>query len=174
MIAELQRLHPVAHVRVLLLPAHRVRVVGEAAQPGERVIDVAAAIGGLQRGVVGGDGGNADFLRAPVEVGADRVGREQHERAHAGVRVVRALRVRVASGCRAERKQRRPVAPVRPDRQPRPGNEPDAVAQRVQSLDARECGYIMRKASLSMSSLPLSRRGQYGTPELTSQRSNRA
>ena len=37
---ELQRLHPVAHFRALFLPAHRVRVVGETAQPCERVIDV--------------------------------------------------------------------------------------------------------------------------------------
>ena len=128
-------------VRVLLLPAHRVGVVGEAAQPRERVIDVAAAIGGLQRGVVGGDGGDADFLRPPVEVGADRVGREQHERAHAGVRVERALGVRVAAGRRAERKQRRPVAPVRPDRQSRPDDEADAVAQRVQALDAGDVAH---------------------------------
>ena len=70
---ELQRLHPVAHFRMLLLPAYWVWVVGETTQPGERMIDV-TAIGGLQCGVIGSDCGNTHFLGAPVEVTSDRVG----------------------------------------------------------------------------------------------------
>ena len=89
-----------------------------------------------QRFVAGQGGGDADFLRAPIEIGADRVGREDHERAHAGVRVVQALGVRVAPGRGAERKQRRPVAPVAADRQLGADDDAEAVAQRVQLLDA--------------------------------------
>ena len=57
------------------------------------------------------------------------------------MRVERALRVRVAAGRRAEREQRRPVAPVTPDRQSRPDDEADAVAQRVQALDAGDVAH---------------------------------
>ena len=85
----------------------------------------------------------------------------------------RALGMRVAPGRRAERKQAGAVAAVAPDRQHRAYDEPDAVAQRVQP-STPGMWLIMRKASLSMSSLPLSSRGQYGTPASISQRSNRA
>jgi hypothetical protein len=78
---ELQRLHSITHVRVLLLPAHRVRVVGEATKPRERVINITTAIVGFQCGVTGGSRSNTYFLSAPVEVSSNRVGREQHERA---------------------------------------------------------------------------------------------
>src|SRR5262245_61184794 len=49
--------------------------------------------------------------------------------------------MRVSSGCRAEREQRGPVAPVRPDRQARPDDKADAVAQRVYSCDAGDVAH---------------------------------
>ena len=115
----------------------RVGVVGEAAQLRERVIDVAAAIGGHQRGIAGLGGGDADFLGAPVQIGADRVGREHHEAsACRRARCTGSWRGRCGrSRCRTETAIGR-LRPSASDRQPRLGDEADAVAQRVQSLDA--------------------------------------
>src|SRR5262245_35438461 len=108
---------------------HWVRIVGEAKHEGEGVVDVASLIGSDQSGVAGQSGSNADLLRAPIEIGADGVLREQNESANAGMSVVGAPGVRVASGSGAERKQRRTIAPVAADRQSRLHNEAQAVAQ---------------------------------------------
>src|SRR5262249_50836444 len=81
------------------------------------------------------------LLAAPVEVTSDRVGREQHKRAHARMRVEWASRMRISSGRRTERKQRGPVTSVRPDRQSRPDNESDAVTQRGYSCDAGDMAH---------------------------------
>ena len=122
---------------LLCLPTLGVGVVGQPAQLGERVINVTAAVGIHQRLIARQRGGNPDLLRAPVEIDADRVGREHHERPHAGVCVEQALGVRVAAGGGAERKQARPVAAVAADRQLRAHDDAEAVAQRVQPLDRR-------------------------------------
>ena len=58
---------------LLLLPLFRIEIDRQAAQLGERVIDIAVAIVGHQRFVAGQRRGNADFLRSPVEIDADRV-----------------------------------------------------------------------------------------------------
>ena len=58
--------------------------------------------------------------------------------------------MRVPAGRSAERKQRRPVAPVRPDRQSRPDDEPDAVAQRVQSLHARNVAHHAKGVAIDV------------------------
>ena len=137
--AELQRLHPLALAGVVVLPAFESVVVGQAAELGERVIDVARQIVVHQRLVAASRRGNADFLRSPIEIDPDRVGRKLHERAHAGVRVEQALGVRVAAGGGAERKQARPVAAVTADRNPGPHDDAEAVAQRVQAFDRRVC-----------------------------------
>ena len=71
---ELQRLHALADIRVLVLPTHGIGVVGEAAQARECVIDVATAVVRLQRGVTGDGSGDADLLRPPVEIGPDGIG----------------------------------------------------------------------------------------------------
>jgi hypothetical protein len=114
-----------------------IRVGGQPTHARQRVIDVAVSIVVLQRLVAGQGGGNADLLRSPVEVDADCVGREHHEGPHAGVRVEQALGVGVAARGGAERKQRRAIATVSPDRQLGPHDEAEAVAQRVKPLDAR-------------------------------------
>ena len=51
--------------------------------PRQRVIDVAGGIVAHQRLVAGQGGRDSDLLRSPIEIAADRVGREDHERAHA-------------------------------------------------------------------------------------------
>src|SRR5262249_47432536 len=95
---ELQRLHALPNVRVFPLPALRVGVAGEATNASERVVDVAAAVRLAQGAVFGQGGGDPDLLRPPIEIDADLVGREHHERANACVRVKQALGVRVAAG----------------------------------------------------------------------------
>src|SRR6516162_95252 len=56
----------------------------------------------------------------------------------------------VSSGCRAEREQRGPVAPVRPGRQSRPDDEADAVAQRVYSCDAGDVGHHAKGVAIDV------------------------
>ena len=135
--AELQRLHPLALVGMVVLPALDVGVVGQAAEHGERVIDVARQIVLRQRRIAAARRRNPDLLRSPVEIEPDLVGRKLHERAHAGVGVEQALGLRVAAGRGAERKQARPVAAVAADRNSGAHDDAEAVAQRMQSLDRR-------------------------------------
>src|SRR5215472_4851999 len=66
------------------------------------------------------------------------------------MRVERALRMRVSSGCRAERKQRRPVAPVRSDWQSRFDDEADAVAQRVYTCDAGDVAHHAKGVAIDV------------------------
>ena len=54
------------------LPVLRIRVVGEPAHLGQRVIDVAAAVIVDQSLIARTGGGDPDLLRAPVEIDADR------------------------------------------------------------------------------------------------------
>src|SRR5215831_6511181 len=74
------------------------------------------------------------------------------------MRVERALRMRVSSGCRAEREQRGPVAPVRPDRQSRPDDEADAVAQRVYACDAGDVAHHAKGVAIDVQSATLKAR----------------
>jgi len=66
------------------------------------------------------------------------------------VRVERALRMCVSSDCRAEREQRGPVAPVRPNWQSRPDDEADAVAQRVYSRDAGDVAHHAKGVAIDV------------------------
>src|SRR6516165_5367768 len=58
--------------------------------------------------------------------------------------------MRVSAGCRAERKQRGPVAPVRPGRQSRPNDEADTVAQRVYSCDAGDVAHYAKGVAIDV------------------------
>jgi hypothetical protein len=78
---ELQRLHALPNVRALPFPALHVCVVSEAANQSERVVDVTIAVRFDQCTVLGKSRGDSNLLRPPIEVDADRVGRERHERA---------------------------------------------------------------------------------------------
>jgi hypothetical protein len=114
--AQLDRLHPVAHRPIVRFPSNGVRVIGQAAQEGKGVIDVAALVRSPQRLILEPGGGDSNLLRSPVEIKAGRLFGPQHEAAHSSVSIVRAASVGIAAGRGAERKQRRAIAAIRPDR----------------------------------------------------------
>src|SRR5580700_10890623 len=100
------------------------------------MIDIATTVSLHQGGIARQCGGYPDLLRSPVEVDANRVTGKNHERPHTRVRIVRALGMRIAAGCRAERKQRWTITSVAPDRQSGFNDEAETVAKRMQPLDA--------------------------------------
>jgi hypothetical protein len=100
------------------------------------VIHVAVAVSVHQRGVAGQCSGNTDLLRTPVEIDADRIGRKDHKRAHAGVGVVEAFAVCIAPGGGAKREQARPVSTIAADWQFGPHDDTEAIPERVQALDS--------------------------------------
>ena len=89
------------------------------------------------------------------------------------MRVVQALGVRVAAGGRAERKQAWAVAPVAPDRELRPHDDAEAVAQRVQALDAGDVVHHAEGVAVDVEPAAVQSRPRRDA-ERTSQRSNRA
>src|SRR6516165_9000938 len=147
---ELQRLHALPNVRALPFPTLHVCVVSEAANQSERVVDVTIAVRFDQCTVFGERRGDSNLLCPPIEVDADRVGRERHERADARVRIEQALGVRIATGGGAEREQAWPVAPVMADRELRAHDDAERVAQRVQGLDAGDVAHHSERIAIDV------------------------
>src|SRR5436305_1423845 len=86
--AKLQWLHSVALRPIVFLPMYWIGVISEAAHPCQGVIDVAGGIVILQGLIFRPYRSDTNLLGAPVEIGADAAGREQHERSHRGVGIV--------------------------------------------------------------------------------------
>ena len=82
--AELQRLHPwpLQFTFRRVFPAFDVGLTGQAAESGERVVDVASQIVFRQLRIAAVRRGNPDLLGSPIEIKPDLVGRKLHERAH--------------------------------------------------------------------------------------------